>query len=227
MSVISEVLTTVASLPRPLLILVVGALVLGECTVGLGFLVPGESGLLIASASVTNVGFFLGLSLCVAAAAAVGDTIGFWLGRRYGWRMRESRMIRKMGRTHWDRACRLLRRYGIGAVLVARFLPVVRTLTPAAAGASGLGYSRFLPASLLGATLWSILHVGIGWLAGASAKYVEDMLGRAGWVLAAALVLAGVTTWSWRRLRGRRRDAAQAAPTSPSKVADTDIDRAA
>ncbi|MDR7300487.1 DedA family protein [Haloactinomyces albus] len=225
MSVISEILAAIASLPRPLLILVVGALVLGECTVGLGFLVPGESGLLIASASVTDIGFFLGLSLCVAAAAAVGDTIGFWFGRRYGWRMRESAMIRKVGHTHWDRACLLLRRYGIGAVLVARFLPVVRTLTPAAAGASGLGYSRFLPASLLGATLWSTLHVGVGWLAGASAKYVEDMLGRVGWLLTAVLVLIGAAIWLRRHLREKR--AADRQLVLDAAETDGDIERAA
>ncbi len=223
MSFVSEALTAIASLPRPLLVLVVGALVLGECTVGLGFVVPGESGLLIASASVTGTGFFLTLSLVVAVCAAAGDTIGFWFGRRYGWRMRESKAVRKVGQRHWDRASAMLRKYGIGAVFVARFLPVVRTLTPAAAGSSGLGYARFLPASLIGAATWSTLHVGIGWAAGASAKYVEDLLGRAGWLLALVLVLVGVAGWLWRRSRERR---ATVAPAESATFPD-DIDRAA
>lgn len=203
MSVVSELLAAIAGLPRPLLVLVVGALVLGECTLGLGFVVPGESGLLIASAAVTDFGFFLTLSACVALFAAIGDNIGFLLGRRYGWRLRESAAVRKVGQRHWDRAGTLLRRYGIGAVFVARFLPVVRTLTPAAAGSCGLGYGRFLPASLVGAAAWSTLHVAIGWLAGASAKYVEHILGGAGWIVVGALVLACVVTWLWRRRRGR------------------------
>ncbi|GAB3543207.1 membrane protein DedA with SNARE-associated domain [Actinopolyspora lacussalsi] len=204
MSVVSELLAAIAGLPRPLLVVAVGALVLGECTLGIGFVVPGESGLLIASAAVTDFGFFLTLSLSVALFAALGDNIGFLLGRRYGWRLRESAAVRKLGQRHWDRAGTLLRRYGVGAVFVSRFLPVVRTLTPAAAGSSGLGYGRFLPASLLGAGAWSASHVAIGWLAGASAKYVEHILGGAGWVVLGALVLSGAATWLWRRRKAPR-----------------------
>ncbi|GAA4890142.1 DedA family protein [Saccharopolyspora cebuensis] len=211
MSFISEFLAFVAGLPRPLLVLVTGALVLGECTIGLGFLVPGESGLLIASAAVTDLGFFFTLSGVVAACAALGDNIGYWLGRRYRLKMRETRVVRKLGQQHWDRAGRLLRRYGIGAVLVARFLPVVRTLTPAAAGASGLGYGRFLAASLIGAVSWSALHVSIGWAAGASAKYIEAWLGRASWLLIAVLVAVVVGTWLYRRRQQARVHRATAA----------------
>lgn len=215
-------LTAIAGLPRPLLIVVVGLLVLGECTVGLGFVVPGESGLLLASASVTDFGYFLVLSSSVALFAAVGDTIGFVLGRFHGWRLRESRMVRKMGTRHWDRAGNLLRRYGIGAVFAARFLPVVRTLTPAAAGASGLGYARFLPASLVGAVCWSTLHVAIGWLAGASAKYFERLLGGAGWAVLGLLVAITATVLWLRRYRARRvRAVPDAGATAVSENADT------
>ncbi|SDP43002.1 membrane protein DedA, SNARE-associated domain [Actinopolyspora xinjiangensis] len=226
MSVVSEMLAAIAGLPRPLLIVVVGALVLGECTLGIGFVVPGESGLLIASAAVTDFGFFLTLSVSVALFAAIGDNIGFLLGRRYGWRLRESATVRKLGQRHWDRAGTLLRRYGIGAVFVARFLPVVRTLTPAAAGSSGLRYGRFLAASLSGATMWSTLHVATGWLAGASAKYVEHILGGAGWAVLGALVAVGVITWLWRRRRGRVTEAGPAEIVDDTPDLD-EVDRAA
>nr|WP_228046306.1 DedA family protein [Saccharopolyspora sp. HNM0983] len=191
-------------MPRPLLILVTGALVLAECTIGVGFLVPGESGLLIASAAVTDTGFFLTLSGIVALCAATGDSIGFWLGRFNRFRLRETKAVRKLGQHHWDRAGRLLRKYGIGAVLVARFLPVVRTLVPAAAGAGGMRYGPFLLASVFGATAWSLTHVGIGWAAGASAKYLEDLLGHASWILAVSLLLIGLAVWYVRRVKRRR-----------------------
>lgn len=210
MSFISDFLALIAGLPRPLLIVVTGALVMAECTIGLGFVVPGESGLLIASAAVTDFGFFLTLSLSVALCAAIGDNIGYWLGRRYGFRFRETKVVRKLGQQHWDRACRLLRRYGIGAVLVARFLPVVRTLTPVAAGTSGLGYARFLPASVIGGFAWSTMHVAIGWLAGASAKLVEDALGTASGFVLLALVLGVLAVWWRRRARARRAARAEA-----------------
>jgi len=201
---ISDILAMIAGLPRPLLVLVTGALVLGECTIGLGFLVPGESGLLLASAAVTDFGFFLALAGAVAVCAALGDNIGYWLGRRYRLKMRETKVVRKLGQHHWDRAGRLLRRWGMGAVLLARFLPVVRTLMPAAAGAGGVPYPRFLIASLTGSIAWSATHVGIGWAAGASAKYVETVLGRASWLLAGTLVVAALGTWWYRRQRRTR-----------------------
>lgn len=226
MSFISDFLAMIAGLPRPLLVVVTGALVLGECTLGLGFLVPGESGLLIASASVTDFGFFLTLSLTVAVCAAVGDSVGYWLGRRYGVRMRETKTVRKLGQRHWDRACRLLCKYGIGAVFVARFLPVVRTLTPVTAGTSGLSYSRFLPASLIGALAWSTMHVGIGWAAGASAKYVEDLLGGASWIVVALLVLVGVGLWLRQRSKRRNRPS-EAAAAETDAHADADVERVA
>lgn len=204
MTFISDVLAAVGSLPKPLLVLVTGALVLGECTIGLGFLVPGESGLLIASAAVTDLGFFFVLAGVVAVCAAVGDNIGFWLGRRYRLKMRETKVVRKLGQQHWDRAGHLLRKWGIGAVLLGRFLPVVRTLMPAAAGTSGMSYPRFAITSLIGAIAWSATHVSIGWLAGASAKYIEETLGRASWILVAAVVVIGVSIWLVRRRRGSK-----------------------
>lgn len=221
MSFVSDFLAMVAALPHPLLVLVTGALVLGECTLGVGFLVPGEAGLLVASAAVTDLGFFFGLSLTVALCAAAGDNISYFLGKRYGARMREGKTVAKLGVHHWDRACRMLRKFGIGAVLVARFLPVVRTFVPAAAGTSGLGYVRFLITSLVGATGWSMMHVGIGWAAGASAKYIEHLLGSAGGIVLGVLVVAGIGTFLWRRSRKRREsDAEPAAATEPEPEFD-------
>ncbi|GAA0520827.1 membrane protein [Saccharopolyspora subtropica] len=218
MTFISDMLALVAGLPRPLLVLVTGALVLGECTIGLGFLVPGETGLLVASAAVTDLGFFLTLAGIVALCAAVGDNIGFWLGRRYRLKMRETKVVRKLGQHHWDRAGRLLCRWGMGAVLVARFLPVVRTLIPAAAGASGMSYLRFFVSSLVGAVAWSGLHVGIGWAAGASAKYVEELLGRTSWVLVVAMIAVGVGIRVWRRRRANREPAEEIAAEARDDV---------
>jgi len=201
---ISEALESLASLPRPVVIAAAGALALGECTLGLGFVVPGESGLLVASATVTDRQTFLVMCAVVAVCAAVGDTIGYLLGRRYGPALRESRVVRRVGQNHWDRAGKLLCRNGGRAVFTARFLPVVRTLMPAAAGASGLTYRRFLPASLVGAFSWSALHIGIGAAAGASARYIEKMLGTASWIVMGLLVVVGVSVVLVRRRRTAR-----------------------
>lgn len=207
---LGEALTALAELPEPLVIAAAGLLALTECTLGLGFVIPGETGLIIAAATVTNIVSFVLMVAVVTACATAGDTLGFWLGHRFGHRLRETRLVGKLGRHHWDRAAALLNRHGAGAVFVGRFLPVIRTLTPAAAGASELTFRRFLPASAIGALCWSSLHVGIGTGAGASARYVEDVLGQISWILLAAAVLVGLAVLAWRRRRSRHRNADQA-----------------
>ncbi|WP_017975460.1 DedA family protein [Actinopolyspora halophila] len=198
---IGEGLTVLTELPWPLVIALAGVLALSECTLGLGFLIPGETALFIAGASVTEPDQFLGMVAVVAGCACAGDCFGYWLGCRFGTRMRETRIVTRLGRGHWDRAAAMLRRHGSGAVFTARFLPVVRTLTPVAAGASGVAFRRFLPAALLGASGWALLHIGLGTAAGTSATYLEDVLGRASWILFAALALVLASAMVRRRYR--------------------------
>lgn len=214
MAFLTDALAGLAGLPQPAVLAVTGALTLAECTLGVGFLAPGESALLLASTTVTTVPRFLVMWLVVSVCAVAGDSIGYYLGRRYGDRLRDSKIVSKVGRQHWDKASELLRRRGAWAVFVARFMPVVRTLVPASAGASKLEYRRFLPASIAGAVCWSALHIGIGSAAGASAKYIESVFSGAMWVLLAVAVLVGVIV-----VLRRRRQAAATEPRELEEVA--------
>ncbi|MBW4720024.1 DedA family protein [Saccharothrix obliqua] len=204
MAFLTDALEGLAGLPQPAVLAVTGALTLAECTIGVGFIAPGESALLLAATTVTSVPRFLVMWLIVSVCAVAGDSIGYFLGRRFGDRMRDSKVVRKLGQQHWDKAGELLRKRGAWAVFVARFMPVVRTLVPASAGASKLEYRRFLPASIAGAVCWSALHIGIGSAAGASAKYIESVFNGAMWVLMGIAVVVGVVVF----LRRRRKAAA-------------------
>ncbi|HEX7305814.1 DedA family protein [Lentzea sp.] len=206
MSFLTDALEGLAGLPQPALLAATGALTLAECTLGVGFLAPGETALLLASTTVTSVPRFLVMWLVVTVCAVAGDSIGYFLGRRFGDRLRDSRMIRKMGQQHWDNAGELLRRRGAWAVFVARFMPVVRTLVPASAGASKLEYRRFLPASIAGAACWSALHIGIGSAAGASAKYVESVFNGAMWVVLGVAAVVGAIVVLRRRKQAKTAD---------------------
>lgn len=129
---------------------------------------PGEVAVLALSAGTEGTRPLLALFLVVTLSSSAGDHIGYFLGIRYGQRMRETRLVRRIGQHHWDRAQELCHRYGARAVFLTRLLPVVRTLTPATAGVGSVRYLRFLPASLAGAAMWSALYVSAGTLVSTS-----------------------------------------------------------
>lgn len=187
MALLTDVLEWLQGLPQPGLVTAAGGLVLAECTIGLGFIAPGESGLLIAATTATTVPRFLTLWLVISVCAAIGDSIGYAIGKRYGPRLRETKLIHRYGTDAWDKATGILQRRGAWAVLLARFLPVVRTLTPTAAGTSILPYRKFLPAVLAGALGWSVLHISLGAALGEAAKRVEGMISTGGAIVVGVL----------------------------------------
>jgi membrane-associated protein len=203
-SIVTALLDWLQSLPPAGVVLGAALLVLGECTVGLGFIAPGETGLFVLGTIADDAPTFLAMWLATTAAAVAGDGIGYAVGRRCGPRLRETRVVRRYGAHEWDRASDALRRHGALAVLVAIFLPVLRTLVPAAAGASGVPLRSFLPAVAVGATAWCALHIGIGAAAGEAARQIEDVIGAGSWILLAAIVavIAGVALVR-RRSTGR------------------------
>lgn len=198
---LGEVLEWLQGLPQPALVGATGALVFAECTIGLGFIAPGEGGLLIAATTVNSVSRFVILWVVVTVCAGLGDSVGYFIGRRFGPALRETRVIQKHGVGAWDKATGILRRRGAWAVFFARFLPVVRTLTPAAAGTSGLPYRKFLPAVVAGAACWSALHISIGAALGEAAKRLEGTLNVAGLILIGAVVLAAIVVMIIKKRR--------------------------
>lgn len=204
MALLTDVLEWLQALPQPALVGATGALVFAECTIGLGFIAPGEGGLLIAATTVDSVSRFLVLWLVVTVCAGLGDSIGYYIGRRFGPQLRETKIIQKYGTEGWDKATDILRRRGAWAVFFARFLPVVRTLTPAAAGTSGLPYRKFLPAVVAGAMLWSATHIAIGAALGEAAKRIEGIISTGGLIVVGGLALALVITITVRKRRRAR-----------------------
>jgi membrane-associated protein len=170
--------------------LVVGfALAFAESGLGLGMIMPGETAVVVLGSRMGSTGGLVALGLAVTVGASLGDHVGYLLGRRYGDALGETRAVRRLGRRHYERATELLRRRGGTAVFMTRLVPVVRTLTPAAAGASGLPYRRFAPASLAGSALWATVYVGGGSIIAAVATLASDLLGRASWLVLVLLAM--------------------------------------
>ena len=172
-----------------------------ESGLGLGMFVPGETAVLALAAAVEGPVATFAVFVAVACGACTGDHLGYWIGRTQGERVRTSRAVERLGPQHWDRAMELLRRRGASAIFFTRLLPVVRTLTPAAAGSSGLTYGRFVLASLSGSMLWSATYVGGGAVAMTAAAAAYDQLGSlTWWLLALACGIAGAVVVSRRRV---------------------------
>ncbi|WP_410651679.1 DedA family protein [Amycolatopsis sp. cmx-4-54] len=221
MALVTDLLNWLQSLPEPGLVAATGGLVFAECTIGLGFIAPGESGLLVAATTATSVSRFLTLWAVVTVCAALGDSLGYAIGKRFGPRLRETKLIRKYGLDAWDKATGVLERRGAWAVFFARFLPVIRTLTPAASGTSGLPFRKFLPAAAAGAACWSAIHIGIGAALGEAAKKVEGVLNTGGLIIVGVLV--GVAVYFLLRYKKKRALAAVTVEdATPAKVGAED-----
>ncbi len=159
------------------------ALVFVESGLLVGFFLPGDTVLFAAGLLAAREGSGLSLpvlAIGVAIAAIAGDAVGYWTGRRLGrpW------VERRAGRAarHLPRAEAFYQRWGVGAVVIARFIPWVRTFTPIVAGMAAMPYPRFLAANVLGALLWGSGLITLGYLAHSVP-----------WLLYAAFAVAGLS----------------------------------
>lgn len=202
-SVVQWVTDSAAQLPTALVWGLGFAFSVLESGLGLGFFVPGETVVTILAATFDSIGPVLVMLVAVAIGGSLGDHVGYTVGRRLGPRLRETRLIRKLGQHNWDRAVGVIERRGAIAVFLTRLVPVVRTLTPAAAGVGRVPYRQFLPASLLGAFTWSALYVGIGFLVRSSLDVVQEYLGAGGWIVLGIVLIGAVVALVVRIARKR------------------------
>jgi len=188
------------ALPDPLIWLLGLLFTTAESGLWLGLVIPGEPVVLLLAAMLDSAPGALVLFLAVALGGSLGDQLGYLLGRRSGGRLRDSAIVRRLGVHGWDRAVEALERRGAQAVFLTRLVPVLRCLTPTAAGVARVPYRSFLAASLLGSLLWSAVYVGVGSLVRATLDTVRQYLGATGWVLLFALVVV-VTVVAIARFR--------------------------
>jgi len=149
------------------LYLVVFGLVFAESGLLLGFFLPGDTVLFSAGLIAADPARGVSLGWLIAgivAAAVAGDAVGYAFGARAG-----PPLLRRDGRvlnqTNLARAREFSARYGLLAVVAARWVPWVRTFTPILAGVTGLAYPRFLAANVAGALLWGAGLPVLGYLA--------------------------------------------------------------
>src|SRR2546421_4298348 len=141
--------------------------IFAETGLAVGFFLPGDSMLVVsglfAAAGKLNVGLVM---LAFFLGSVLGDSTGYWTGRWMGHTLftRETSRIFKPSRV--QKAHDFFEKYGIKTVILARFVPIVRTFAPLVVGAAEMPYSRFLPFSIIGALLWIPSMVLAGYFLG-------------------------------------------------------------
>ncbi len=140
------------------------AVVFAESGLLAGFFLPGDSLLFTAGllASQGNLDLAVLLVGCPAAAVA-GDQVGFWFGRRVGpslFRRPDARFFRQR---NLELAHDYFTRHGPRTVVLARFIPIVRTFTPVVAGVAGMPWRTFVVFNVVGGVVWGAGAVLAGW----------------------------------------------------------------
>jgi membrane-associated protein len=155
--------------------LVIGIIIFVETGLLIGFFLPGDSLLFSAGlvASVRDDINIVFLILVIFMAAFVGDQVGYVIGRKLGRpyleRKNSPRMQKKLARSE-----RFYERYGWWSVVIARYIPWVRTFVPPIAGTVKMNYYKFLSANALGAFLWGVGITLAGFYSG-SISWVRDI----------------------------------------------------
>ncbi|SCL69675.1 membrane-associated protein [Micromonospora citrea] len=191
-------LAQVGELPTTLLMGVLGVVMLFDAVPLLGVLVPGDVAILAAvgvGGPLTGVTTFA----VVVAGCLSGWSLSFLAGRRYGERLRRSRIGGWIGEERWAAAEGILQRGGGRMVLVAPFLPVFNALLPLAAGGLRMSYRRFLASAALGAAAWAGLYLALGSASRSLAGLLPGESSPMLVTMAVGLVLAGVVLMGTRR----------------------------
>ncbi len=181
------------------------AIIFAETGLLIGFFLPGDSLLVTAGLLASQPDFGLNvylLGLILSIAAIVGDSVGYAIGRATGPRIftRENSLL--FNRKHLERAHAFYEKHGGKTIILARFMPIVRTFAPVVAGVADMHYRTFVAYNVIGGLVWvwSMLFVGyfLGrWVPGID-KHIEKVI----LVVIFLSILPGIISWWRERRRG-------------------------
>lgn len=205
-------LTDVETLVRVGGITAMTVIVFAETGLFVGFFLPGDSMLVtagvFAAAGQINI---LHLNLVLMAAAILGDTVGYWFGRKTGPALFDRPKSRFFNPAHLRRAHDFYERHGGQTIVLARFMPIIRTFAPIVAGMAQMSYRRFLTFNVFGGALWVLSMTLIGFFLGripGVREHIEVVI----LVVVFLSILPGIVAFAREWLR-RRRD-----PKGPVKT---------
>ncbi len=161
---------------------------------------PGDSLLFVTGALAATGGLDVGAVCALLVVAAIlGDTVNYWIGDWFGLRLFNDPNARFLKREYLDRTHRFYERHGGKTIVIARFVPIIRTFAPFVAGVGEMTYRKFLTYNVLGAVLWVLSFVFAGYYFG-NLPFVKKNLTLVILVIIVLSILPGVIEY----LRHRR-----------------------
>ena len=154
---------------------VLAAIVFTETGLLVGFFLPGDSLLitagLVAATGQLNIWWLNGLLIL---AAVVGDSVGYAIGRRLGPRLFTRPKSLLFNPRHVERTRAFYARYGARTIVIARFVPIVRTFAPVVAGVAPMEYRQFVLYNVVGGVAWVTSMTWAGYLLGQAVPNIND-----------------------------------------------------
>lgn len=172
---------------------VLGAIVFAESGLLVGFFLPGDSLLFFAGFLSSNAGGSLlpplpWVMLTCTVAAIVGDQVGYSIGRKFGPAVFQRQRSRFFRPENVRKAEAFFEKHGSKTIVLARFVPIVRTFVPTLAGASRMHYRTFVTYNVLGGVLWGAGVTALGYFLG-EIEVVKENIEIAAFVLIIVSVL--------------------------------------
>jgi membrane-associated protein len=176
--------------------------VFAETGLLIGFFLPGDSLLFIAGLVAANPANNLSIVLLLvllSVAAIAGDSVGFLIGRKAGpalFRREDSKLFK---RKHLDAAHAFYEKHGPKTIILARFVPIVRTFAPTVAGAAGMDYRQFFVFNIIGGVSWIFSMLLLGYFLG-SVEAVKNNLEKA----VIGIVILSILPVIWHAIKEKR-----------------------
>lgn len=223
----SWLLTAVQTVDPMLRNLIAGLALMLETSLFIGFLVPGDSVVLLAAASVTGPLDLAALVGAILLGSLIGESLGFLIGRLFGEKVRSSRLGRRLGESNWQLADSFIETRGGLAVAISRFLPVLHALVPVTAGMSRMKYRVFIRWTVLACAIWATTYSLVGYAARGA---YEQLAGKLKWgtLIAVSIVVTFVVVMHFakKRIEKAAEAMAQVGKDAQSAVAGgVEIDR--
>lgn len=143
------------------------AIVFAESGLFFGFFLPGDS-LLFTAGLLASQGFFnfpLLITICVIGAI-LGDSVGYWFGHKVTRALFSRPSSRFFRKDHLSKAHDFYEKHGAKTIILARFIPIIRTFAPIVAGISAMTYRKFLSYNIIGALIWGVGVTALGYTLG-------------------------------------------------------------